>query len=110
MADIISKIKILEELAKLGVDDEVFINTIDKLTSYIVNEFQRDLEDIEGNLKKFEEKYGFESKEFIERFESGEMGDKIDFIEWASLYDMQQRVTERLNVVEGGQNESKLFF
>lgn len=110
MADIISKIKILEELAKLGVDDEVFINAIDKLTQYKVHEFQRDLEDIQGNLKKFENKYGFESKDFIEKFESGEMGDKIDFIEWASLYDMQQRVKERLDVVEGGQNESKLFF
>jgi hypothetical protein len=110
LADIISKIKILEELARLGVDDEVFINAIHKLTQYKVDEFQRDLEDIQGNLKKFEEKYGFESKEFIERFESGEMGDKIDFIEWASLYDMQQRVKERLNVVEGDLNEPKLFF
>ncbi|MEN4017726.1 MAG: hypothetical protein PQ975_04385 [Methanobacterium sp.] len=101
MADVISKIKILEELAKLGSDDEVFINAIDKLTKYKINELEKDINDIEISLKEFEEKYGLESTEFIKKFESGEMGDEMDFMEWASLYDMKERLKNRLNIVKG---------
>lgn len=101
LADVISKIKILEELAKLGSDDEVFINAIDKLTKYKINELEKDINDIEISLKEFEEKYGLESTEFIKKFESGEMGDEMDFMEWASLYDMKERLKNRLNIVKG---------
>jgi hypothetical protein len=101
LADVISKIKILEELAKLGSDDEVFINAIDKLTKYKINELEKDINDIEISLKEFEEKYGLESTEFIKKFESSEMGDEMDFMEWASLYDMKERLKNRLNIVKG---------
>jgi hypothetical protein len=101
LADVISKIKILEELAKLGSDDEVFINAIDKLTKYKINELEKDINDIEISLKEFEEKYGLESTEFIKKFESCEMGDEMDFMEWASLYDMKERLKNRLNIVKG---------
>jgi hypothetical protein len=48
--------------------------------------------DIESNLKRFEDKYGLGSSEFIQKFESVEMGDDMDFIEWDSLFDMRKRV------------------
>lgn len=102
MADVIyKKIKILEELAKLGAEDEVFINVIDKLTKYKINELEKDLKDIETNIKKFEDKYRLNSEEFIKKFRSGEIGDEMDFFEWASLYDMRERLRNRLDIVKG---------
>jgi glycogen synthase len=101
LADVLYKIKILEELAKLGADDEVFIDVIDKLTKYKIHALENDCSDIKNNLNKFEVKYGLPSKEFIIKFESGEMGDEMDFIEWAALYDMYNRLKNRLNIVKG---------
>lgn len=35
--------------------------------------------------------FGMESSVFFERFEKGEMGDDIDYMEWASLFQMYVR-------------------
>jgi hypothetical protein len=101
MADVINKIKILEQLAKLGGEDEVFILTIDKLTRYKKDKLEADLKDIEIQIKSFEEKYGLDSDEFISDFKRGEAGDNIDFLEWASLHDMKKRINDRLTLLEG---------
>lgn len=101
LEDIVKKLKILEEFAKFSVDDETFINVIDKLTEYKIQGFEKDLENIENDIKKFEDKYQLKSNEFIKKFESGEMGDDVDFFEWASLYDMQKRLKDRLYIAKG---------
>ena len=101
MADMISKIKVLEELAKLGGEDEVLIRTIDKLTRYKRDKLEEDLKEIEAQIKYFEEEYGMKSNEFIQKFEKGDVGDRIDFMEWASLCDMRKRIMNRLNLLEG---------
>jgi len=101
MADVISKIKILEELAKLGGEDEVFLRTIDKLTRYKKDMLEDDLREIEVQLRSFEEEYNMDSDEFILKFEKGEAGDNMDFMEWASLYDMKKRIIGRLALLEG---------
>lgn len=64
MADVISKIKILEELAKLGGEDEVFRRTIDKLTRYKKDKLEDDLREIEAQIKSLEEEYGMDSHVF----------------------------------------------
>jgi len=38
-------------------------------------------------LNKFEQQYGMSSASFYAKFDSGEMGDSPDFIEWAGLYE-----------------------
>ncbi|HOI40264.1 MAG TPA: hypothetical protein PL168_05995 [Methanobacterium sp.] len=101
MADMISKIKVLEELAKLGGEDEVFLRAIDKLTRYKRDKLQDDLKDIEAQIQYFEEEYGMKSHDFVLKFEKGDVGDRIDFMEWASLCDMRERIMNRLNLLEG---------
>jgi hypothetical protein len=49
--------------------------------------FQK-IADLEGRLKTFEEKYNMPSKHFYQRFQSGELGDSIDFFEWNTYYEM----------------------
>lgn len=101
MADVISKIKILEELAKLGGEDEVFRRTIDKLTLYKKDKLEDDLKEINAHIKSFEEEYGMDSIDFLQKFEEGKAGDKMDFMEWASLCDMRERIRDRLTLLEG---------
>jgi hypothetical protein len=101
MVDVVNKIRILEELAKLGGEDEVFILTIDKLTRYKMDKLDEDLKEIEAQMRSFEEEYGMDSDEFIVKFDKGETEDNIDFMEWASLYDMKKRIRNRLMLLEG---------
>jgi len=37
-----------------------------------------------GRIRNFESRYGMSSKEFIERYEKGELGDGEDYVAWYS--------------------------
>jgi|WetSurMetagenome_2_1015567.scaffolds.fasta_scaffold309814_2 hypothetical protein len=101
MADVVNKIKILEELAKLGGEDEVFLLTIDKLTRYKKDKLAEDLKEIKAQMRSFEDEYAMDSDAFILKFDKGEVGDNMDFMEWASLCDMKKRIQDRLILLEG---------
>lgn len=45
-------------------------------------------ENIRKELTILEGRYGMSSQEFYEKSNRGELGDRRDFIRWASLYDM----------------------
>jgi hypothetical protein len=98
---LISKIKVLEELARWGADDEVFLQTIDELTRYKIEGLEKDLKDIGTGLNIFEDKYGMDSDEFYHKFESGILGDEMDYLECSSLRDMHKRIKERLEIING---------
>jgi hypothetical protein len=44
--------------------------------------------DLERRLKIFEETYHMSSESFYQQFQSGELGDSIDFFEWNTYYEM----------------------
>ncbi len=37
------------------------------------------------------------SREFYERFRTGELGDEMDFVEWSVFWDMRQATQQRLD-------------
>jgi hypothetical protein len=51
------------------------------------------------DLDEFEEQYGQDSETFYARFRAGEMGDTMDFMEWASLYDMYTGALARFSML-----------
>jgi len=67
----------------------------------------RELSIVEGKLDRFSERlevfesdYGMSSREFIEQFESGELGDDEDFFEWKAVYQSVQRLRDRKERLE----------
>lgn len=44
--------------------------------------------------------YQLNSQDFYSRYEKGEFGDEIDFIEWASTIEMIANVDKRLALLE----------
>ena len=56
---------------------------------------------LDKDLRQFERSYKMESSSFIKEFASGRQGDDMDFVEWASLYRMRQRLAERKAKLEG---------
>jgi hypothetical protein len=55
-----------------------------------------DLLEIVWQLAELEQKYNMKSTDFIEKFGRGEMGDEMDFIWWASIYDLYLDLREQI--------------
>ena len=79
--------------------DRVLELTIDKLfdreTSRLVSQKAR----LEQQLADFERRYSLNSEEFYERFEQGELGDAMDFVEWSATYEMAANLRRRLSIL-----------
>ena len=48
----------------------------------------------------FEEKYGLNSDNFYTRYEKGEMGDDMDYVEWSATVDMLAGIEKRLSLLQ----------
>jgi hypothetical protein len=74
--------------------------TIDKLldreTSRLISQKAR----LEQQLADFEHRYSLSSEEFYEKFERGELGDAMDFIEWSATYEMAANLRHQLSILE----------
>jgi len=53
------------------------------------------LEGLRQQLAEFEARYSLKTAEFYRRFLHGEMGDQRDFVVWAGLHELLQRMTAR---------------
>jgi hypothetical protein len=51
-------------------------------------------------LVAFERTYALRSRQFYDRYQRGEMGDEMDFIEWAATVEMAERLQQRLYLLE----------
>ncbi len=51
-------------------------------------------------IKVFEKKHKMKTKEFIEKFNSGELGDEGEWFDWLFIYKASQHIKERLNTIE----------
>jgi hypothetical protein len=56
-----------------------------------------DIEALQQQLQTFEKRYSLKTAEFYTRFLRGEMGDERDFIVWAGLQELLQRMTATAN-------------
>jgi len=45
-----------------------------------------DLLELAEELHGYEQRYGMSSEEFFRRFQQGELGDALDYIDWAGAY------------------------
>lgn len=56
---------------------------------------------VNGVIAQFEHQYGLSADDFWRRFQSGEMADTADFMEWNVFYKMRQRILSRLRILCG---------
>jgi len=97
MADIQTKLDLLKEV----VTDEGDLNLVlDKLLDVISEQHRSLLQRYQADLQDFEARYGMPSAEFYPKFEQGELGDAMDFFEWAGLFELQQDLLEKIQRLE----------
>ena len=72
---------------------------VDLLTRALDTECKRlqlELKIIEEKIKRFENRYGMSSGEFMERYTRGELGDKEEFMEWYGELKFLERIRNEL--------------
>ena len=91
-----TEVKLKKILAQYSDIEDFARNIIE----YETSELKRAIINLQIDLKIFEKKYNLLSDEFFQKFESGELGDKEDFIVWAGLYEMLTRNMKKLAELE----------
>ena len=89
------------EVLKDAYSDEAELDLIlGKLLDVSLSQHRLRLERYERDLGEFEQRYGMESAAFYQRFEAGELGDTMDFFEWAGLYELREDISRKIQRLE----------
>lgn len=80
--------------------DPVIHMAIDKLLEREITRLLKLKARLAEQLEEFEKRYSMNSSDFNTRYESGEMGDDMDFIEWAATVEMLKNIENRLHLLK----------
>jgi len=69
------------------------------------SQLQMQLDDIQKVMVDYEKQYGMKSAEFFAKFDSGKTDDRMDYVEWAGLFQMAESLLKQLALRN---NESEL--
>ena len=73
--------------------------TLSKLLQRERDQMQVQMNRLQQQLAMFEQQYGWATPAFNDRFERGELGDDMDFIEWSATWEMTQKSQKRLTLL-----------
>lgn len=90
----------LEVLKEACADETELDQVVGKLLDLTLSRHRQRLARYERDLDAFEQRYGTDSPTFYRRFEAGELGDGMDFFEWAGLYELPQDLPAKIRRLE----------
>ena len=90
------------EIYRQGQVSEIMLKTLHKLFGYETETCKTRLRQLQDDLADFEKQYGMSSDIFWQNFQQGSTDDRTDFVEWASLVQMVQRLEKRLFLLTSG--------
>jgi hypothetical protein len=100
MMTTLEKVRRLEEyLAGNTAIDPVVETTINKLLNREQNRLLELKNRLTHQLLEFEAHYSLKSPDFYRRYEAGDLGDAIDYVEWAATVEMLNNVKHRLTLL-----------
>jgi hypothetical protein len=99
MTVVLEKVRRLERYVQAtnGQVDTVLESTIDKLLGRERQRLAGQLARLKSQVADFESRYGWTSEEFYPRFERGELGDDMDFIEWSATVEMIKNLQSEID-------------
>lgn len=80
--------------------DPVIDNVVDKLLDRERQQLLKQRDELRRELEQFEQQCGLASTEFYARFERGEMGDDLDFVDWSGAWRVYQAVSDLLALLK----------
>ena len=97
--DALHKLEVFKDACS---NDAELDQVLGKLLDIILGRHRRRLERYEHDLGDFENRYGMDSATFYDRFEAGELGDAMDFFEWAGLCELRHDILKKIQRLESG--------
>lgn len=97
MTVVLDKLQVLKEAYPSEAELD---RVLDKLLDNALWQYRIRLQRYEQDLRQFEIKYDMGSAIAYQRFEAGEMGDAMDFFEWAGMVELRQDLLEKIARLE----------
>jgi len=97
------RLRALAELYQEGQTSDLMDRTLAKLLQHETEQSLDQLNQLQQDLVGFEQQYHLSSDEFYRRFQTGQIGDDMDFVEWASLVQMVENLKKRLQLLQVGE-------
>ncbi|NJL60187.1 MAG: hypothetical protein HC887_11680 [Desulfobacteraceae bacterium] len=102
--NIAHKLEQLAEIYRQGQASEIMLKTLHKLFGYETETCKSQIRQLQSDLSDFEKQYGMSSDIFWQNFQQGKTDDRMDFVEWASLVQMVERLEKRLFLLTSERN------
>ena len=96
----LSRLERLIRLYEMGHASSYLDRVLDKVFAQQATDDEALVKQLRAELNEFEAKYEMDSASFYAKFRTGELGDAMDFMEWASIYDMHEGAVQRLSVLK----------
>ena len=97
----VRRLEPLTEVYRNNQASDLMNRTLQKLLKYETESSYQQLSQLEQDLASYEKQYGMISDEFFRRYQQGQTDDRMDYVEWASLIQMAQRLKTRLALLKG---------
>jgi len=103
----LEKVRRLEKYISINnsVVDSIVETTINKLLARELNRILELKIRLTDDISEFEKRYSLKSEEFYRRYESGELGDLTDFVEWAATIEMLANAKRQSALLETSVNQ-----
>ena len=100
MMTTLEKVKRLEQYLAIdsSANDPVLQMPIDKLIAREIGRVRKLTKRLAVQLAEFEKHYALKSSDFYTRYENGEMGDSMDFVEWSATIEMLANADKKMRL------------
>jgi hypothetical protein len=95
--NILEKLELLSENCS---DNTELERIIGQLLNVILTRHRQKLATYNLDIDKFEQKYQLTSEQFVEQFNSGNLGDEMDFFEWFGLCELRKDILTKIHKLE----------
>lgn len=90
----------LEVLKDVYSDETALDLVLGKLLEGTLSDYRLRLQHYASALQEFEYRHKMSSEVFYRRFEEGDLGDSMDFFEWAGLFELHQDLSSKIRRLE----------
>ena len=90
----------LQLLRDIYPEESELDQILGKLLDVTLSKYRLRLERYEHELRVLEQRHGMNSDTFYQCFEAGELGDSMDFFEWAGMYELYQDIVAKIARLE----------
>ncbi len=95
------KLRKFESLLQSGHKSVLIDSTLDKLAEIELFGLRKELREVRARISGFEIQYNMTSENFLRKFDSGEIGDEADFVEWFAYSDMEVALRKKMEILLG---------